>query len=124
MENRLIQYFCRHVFLLSFISGKCFSLFYICLFLYKTVAQILELQTPGPHRFFFFLLPYPSSVDGELKNICSTSLALTALVDKLFDKPKSLVWHELLPQSLEAVLLKLLRNACEIRALSAICVGA
>lgn len=60
------------------------------------------------------LLPYcQSSVDDDLTNVCLTSLALSALLS-----------HELFPLSLDVELLKLLRNACEIGALSAICVGA
>lgn len=53
------QGFCHHVFILSFIFGKCFSLFLSPFFFIRLQLKFLELQTAGPHLFFFFLLPYP-----------------------------------------------------------------
>lgn len=108
----LMQVFCLCVFL-SFTFGKCFSLFFVYLFLHQTVVQIFTFGHQHLFCFFFPTLNCQNSVDGELKNTGSTSLASSALLS-----------HELLPLSLEVELLKLLRNACEIRVLSAICAGA
>lgn len=52
-------------------------------------------------------------MNSEHKNVCSTSMALLALLSR-----------EFLPLSLEPELLKLLGNACEVNFFSAVHVGA
>lgn len=68
--------FCHHVFHLSFASPCSSSVFS----LHQTVVHILSLGHQHLFRFFFPTLNFQNSVDGEVTNICSTSLALSALI--------------------------------------------
>lgn len=89
----------------AFAFGKCFSPFFICLLLHRTLVFTLVDQ----HLFSCFspTRDSQSSVDGDLINVCSASLAWSS--------------HELLQLSSSSALLRFSRKLCEIRVLSATC---